>query len=146
MSQEFWNSVIICHYQVSCKQYDYLQMHYLWDQKNSQVKALLDFTIEPLSNSYFILYICTIQVIVLKLDDGRASICFGCWTLCSLYYVRFSIQTISIFCQKESMVAVIPFSADDVSRIMEINLTPGHFLSSLNFSISFRLDRPVPTP
>ena len=44
------------------------------------------------------------------------------------------------------MVAVVPFAADDVSRIMEINLTPGHFLSSLSFSISFRLDRPVPIP
>lgn len=44
------------------------------------------------------------------------------------------------------MVAVVPFAADDFSRIMEINLTPGHFLSSLNFSISFKLDRPIPTP
>ena len=146
MSQEFWNSVNFAITKFRVNNTTIYKCIIYEIKKHSQVKALLDFTIEPVSNSYFILYIYTIQVIVVKLDDGRTSMCFGCWTLCSFYYVRFPVQTINIVCQKGNMVAVVPFAADDFSRIMEINLTPGHFLSSLNFSISFKLDRPIPTP
>ena len=146
MSQEFWNSVNFAITKFRVNNTTIYKCIIYEIKKHSQVKALLDFTIEPVSNSYFILYIYTIQVIVVKLDDGRASMSFGCWTPCSFYYVRFPSQTINIFCQKRIMVAVVPLSADDVSRIMKINLIPGHFLSSLNFSISFRLDRPVTAP
>ena len=42
--RQFWNSLMICDYQVSCKQYDCLHERCLWKQKNSQVKAILAFT------------------------------------------------------------------------------------------------------
>ena len=68
------------------------------------------------------------------LDDFRTrNKCFGCWTLSSSHYVRYPVHTTNICCQKESRLVVIPFAANDVFRIMEITLTPGHFLIFFQF-------------
>ena len=69
--QQFWNSVAICHHQVSCKQYDCLHVWHPWDQ-HAQVKAILAFIIESLSRCFFFVhYICTIHAIITKLDNVR---------------------------------------------------------------------------
>ena len=50
--QQFWNSVAICHHQVSCKQFYCLHSWHRWDQ-HAQVKAILAFTIESVSRCFF---------------------------------------------------------------------------------------------
>ena len=48
---------------------------FMWDiyeiKKHSQVKVILAFTIESVSSCFLIHYICTIHVIVVKVDDVR---------------------------------------------------------------------------
>ena len=115
---------------------DCLQVQHLWDQKLSQVKVIIAFTIKSVSSCFLIHYIYTAHFIVVKLDDVRTrNRCFDFWTLCSSHHVRYHTHTISICCQKEGTLVVVPFAANDVLRIMEITFTPGYFL--IFFQIRF---------
>ena len=128
LPQQFWNSVMICHYQVLCKHYDCLQVRHLWDQK---VKAMLAFTIESVSSWFFLIHcIYTTHAIIVKLDVTTRNMCFRWWTLYLSHYVRHPTHTINICCQKENKLVVVPFTANDVFTIMEIIFAPGHFLIS----------------
>ena len=94
-SQRFWNSVMICHYQVLYKQHDCLQVRHLWDQE----KKLVFFTTESLSTCFLIHYIYTNQATVVNLADVRTkNKCFGCWILCSSCYIKSPTHIINIYC------------------------------------------------
>ena len=100
LPQQFWSSVIWCHYQGSFQQFDPLQVQHLWCNQNSQVKVILDFTIESVRD----------------------------WTLCSFGYVRYPTDTIKMFCQRDNSLVLVPFAANDVFRILEITFKHGNFL------------------
>ena len=79
-------------------------------------------------------YLYATHDIFVKLDDVRTrNTCFSCWTLCSSHYVRYPTHTINICCQNENRFVVVPFAANDVFKIMEINFTPGNFLIFIQF-------------
>ena len=89
LPQQFWNSVMIYHYHVLCKQYKCLQVGYLRDPKTFLSK----------SDTCFHDGVCKQLLFKLKLDDVRTrNRCFGCWTLCSSHYVRYPTHTISNCC------------------------------------------------
>ena len=97
-------------------------------KKHFQVKVIPAFTIESLASCFFIHYIYTIHVNVVKLDDvWTRNSCFGCWTFFSSHYFRYQTHTINVCCQKESRLVVVPF-ASNVFRIMEVTFTPRHFI------------------
>ena len=57
-------------------------------KKYSQLRVILVFKIELVSGCFFICYINTTNVIVVKLDDVRTrNKCFVCWTFCLSHYV-----------------------------------------------------------
>ena len=103
--QKFWNSVMICRYQVSCKQYYCLQMRHLCDQKKFSSKSDTCFCDRACKELFF-------DPLYLNHDN----------------YVRYPTHTISICWQKGNRLVVVPFAANDVFRIIEITLTLGYFL------------------
>ena len=104
-NKKFWNSVMICRYQVLCKQYYCLQMRHLCDQKKFSSKSDTCFCDRACKELFF-------DPLYLNHDN----------------YVRYPTHTISICWQKANRLVVVPFAANDVFRIIEITLTLGYFL------------------
>ena len=66
LPQLFWYLVMICHYQVLCKQYDRLQVRHVWGQKTFSGKSDTYFYNRVCKQLFLIHYIFTTQAIVDK--------------------------------------------------------------------------------
>ena len=89
-----------------CKQYDYLQVLHVWDQKPESSK----------SDACVYIWVCK-QLLFYPLYlhySCHFCRCSGCWTLCLVHYIRCPTDTINICCQKENRFLVVPFKANDV--------------------------------
>lgn len=128
MPQQFWYLVMICHYQVLRKQYDWLQVRHVWDQKAFSGK----------SDTCFYNRVCK----QLFFDPLYLHHPGHCWQETGVYVAELSVLFITLdiplmsstfYCQTENRLVIVLFAVNDVVRIMEIIFIPGHFLNFFRF-------------
>ena len=146
--QQFWNSVAICHHQVSCKQYDCLHVWHPWDQ-HAQVKAILAFISESLSRCFFFLSIISApsmlslqNLIMLGQETGilwiLSYVHHTLLTLVWKYYLKWFIQMIDDY-NLMGFVCFVLFCAAGKAIVLEDNLVPCTRKDILNANVTYKM-------
>ena len=100
----------------------------LYAQNNNFWFSVLDFTVKSVTSCSLIHYFYTTHANIVELHDVRIkSKFFRCRTLCWSHYVKYTTHTINICYQKENRLVVVPFTANDVFKMMEITFIPRVF-------------------